>query len=117
MTKRIRFINTRELKNKTNEVVREAQEGYTVVVTRCGKPVVTMRPFDTEDLTEVPREESIYQALRREIQGRYPRLRDRSRQEILSEFERITTRIREGLRFKSAESMDKAVKGDPYDLT
>lgn len=113
----MRFINTRDLKNKTNEVVREAEEGYTVVVTRRGKPVVTVRSFDTEDLTGAPREETIYQALRREIQGRYPRLKHRTREEILAEFERITTRAREGMKFLSPESMDKAVKGDPYDIT
>jgi len=49
-----RFINTRDLKNRTNEVLREAEEGYTVVVTRRGKPVVTVRSFDTEGLTVLP---------------------------------------------------------------
>lgn len=37
------FINTRELKNKTTELLRKVEADKTYVVTRRGKPIATLR--------------------------------------------------------------------------
>lgn len=44
------FISTRDLKNKINKVLRSAEEGRTIIVTRYGQPVATIKPFQEKDL-------------------------------------------------------------------
>lgn len=38
-------VNQRELRNESAKVLREAQAGQTIVVTRNGEPVAELRPF------------------------------------------------------------------------
>ena len=41
-----KFATVRDLKNQTTALIREAEKGKAVVVTRRGKPVATLKPFD-----------------------------------------------------------------------
>ena len=45
-----KFATVRDLKNQTTSLIREAERGKTVVVTRRGKLVATLKPFEQRDL-------------------------------------------------------------------
>lgn len=48
--KKFAFISTRDLKNNTNKILYAAEAGNTIIVTRHGKPVATIRSFQEKDL-------------------------------------------------------------------
>ena len=50
-----KFATVRDLKHQTTALIREAEKGRAVVVTRRGKPVVTLKPFEQRDLNEKQR--------------------------------------------------------------
>jgi len=47
----MKFVNVRELKNKTSEVLRMAQERDVIVISRS-KPVAIIRHFDEDELED-----------------------------------------------------------------
>ena len=50
-----KFATVRDLKNQTTALNREAERGKAVVVTRRGKPVATLKPFEPKDLEKEER--------------------------------------------------------------
>ena len=48
-----KFAAVRDLKNQTTALIREAEKGKAVVVTRRGKPVATLKAFEQKDLGRV----------------------------------------------------------------
>ena len=114
-----KFVNVRGLKNNTTTILRDVEKGITMVVTRRGKPVVTLRPFDTRDLQTARSKYStaIYDTIRKHIETRYGELRNRTSEENKRDFERITKKVKQALPFKSWQEMNKAAKGDRYGLT
>lgn len=114
-----KFVHVRDLKNQTTTLLREVEKGTTLVVTRRGKPVVTLRPFDLKDLQSDRSKYSttMYDTLRKHIEARHPELKNRTSEEKRNSFERITKKVRQSLPFDSWQEMDKAVKGDRYGLT
>jgi len=105
----INFINTRDLKNKTNEILRAAEKKI-FVVTRHGKPIVTIKPYREEDLRE-HRRNSLYQKLREDIGRKYPALLTMSPQELQNLCDSISSKVTE---FASWQEMERASKGDRY---
>ena len=114
-----KFIHVRDLKNQTSALLRDVEAGITLIVTRRGKPIVTLKPFTIKDVQPdrgfYP--STIYDALREQIEARNPGLQQRSADDQKRDFEQLTRKMRQGLRFKSWQEMDKAAKGDRYDLT
>lgn len=113
-----KFATVRELKNQTTGLIREAEKGRPVVVTRRGKPVATLKPFESEDLKQVDKyPTSAFDALRKKILAKYPKLARESRELAHREFERTTNKMRRFLPFKSWREMDRFVKGERYGFT
>lgn len=54
----MRVTNTVELKNKTNEILREVMKGSPVIVTFRGKPAASITPLKEEDLEDFVLENS-----------------------------------------------------------
>jgi prevent-host-death family protein len=54
----MRFANTVDLKNKTNELLREVMKGSPVVITYRGKPAAALQPLSEEDLEDFVLEHS-----------------------------------------------------------
>ena len=48
----MRVTNTVELKNKTNQILREVMKGSPVIVTFRGKPAASITPLKEEDLED-----------------------------------------------------------------
>jgi prevent-host-death family protein len=48
----VRFANVRELKNKTSELLRYAQDGKDILITSRGKPVAILRGFSEDELED-----------------------------------------------------------------
>ncbi len=110
--------NVRELKNQTTALLRKVEQGACVVVTRRGRPVATLKPFEEQDLH--PQEQyptSLYQSLQEHIQAQHPEIARRTAQESERNFERISRKARKALPFKDWREMDRALKGDRYGLT
>lgn len=114
-----KFIHVRDLKNQTTALLRQVETGTTLIVTRRGKPIATLKPFHTGDIQpeRVPHPTTVYDALREQIEVRHPRLKRRPLEEQRRDFEKLTRKIRKELPYKSWQEMDKAAKGDRYDLT
>lgn len=113
-----RFATVRELKNQTTALIREAEKGKAVVVTRRGKPVATLRPFAQKDLEGKDRyPTTAFETLRKKILSKYPELGKESPEQARREFERITKKIRRSLPFKTWREMDRFAKGDRYGFT
>ena len=88
-----KYATVRELKNQTTALIRDAEKGEPVVVTRRGKP-----------------------ALRKKILERHPQLAKESPKEARRKFDRITRKLRRSLPFKTWREMDRFIKGDRYGL-
>lgn len=113
-----KFATVRELKNQTTALIREAEKGKAVVVTRRGKPVATLKRFDQKDLEKVERyPTSAYDNLKKTILARHPKLAKETPEQARRRFDKITEKIRRYLPFKTWQEMDKFVKGDRYGLT
>ncbi|MBI4700397.1 MAG: type II toxin-antitoxin system prevent-host-death family antitoxin [Deltaproteobacteria bacterium] len=61
----MRVANTVELKNKTNEILREVGKGRPVIITNRGKPAAAITPLGEDDLEDFILEHSA--AIRRRI--------------------------------------------------
>ena len=48
----MRVANTVELKNKTNEILREVMKGNSVIITHRGKPAASITPLTEDDLED-----------------------------------------------------------------
>lgn len=114
-----KFVHVRDLKNQTTTLLREVETGTTLIVTRRGKPIATLKPFHIKDveLDEQPYPTTVYDALRGQIETRSPELKQRDHKKQRQDFEKLSRKIRQGLSFKSWQEMDKAAKGDRYDIT
>lgn len=114
-----KFIHVRDLKNQTTTLLREVEAGTTLIVTRRGKPIATLKPFNARDVLadEGAYPTTIYAALREQIELRNPGLKQRPAEEQIRDFETLTDKIRQTLPFKSWQEMDKVAKGDRHDLT
>jgi antitoxin (DNA-binding transcriptional repressor) of toxin-antitoxin stability system len=113
-----KFATLRDLKNQTTALIREAEKGKAVVVTRRGKPVATLKRFDQKDLEKDERyPTSAYDNLKRQILSKYPRLAKETPEQARRRFDKISEKIRRSLPFKTWKEMDRFVKGDRYGLT
>lgn len=54
----MKVANTVELKNKTNELLRQVMNGEAVIITYRGKPAASMTPLSEEDLDDFVLEHS-----------------------------------------------------------
>ena len=63
----MKFASTAELKNRTNELLRKVEAGATLVVTRRGKPVASVRACAEDDIEDLVLESDprIRQSVRR----------------------------------------------------
>ena len=113
-----KFATVRELKNQTTALIREAEKGKAVVVTRRGKPVATLKRFDQKDLEKDERyPTSAYDNLKRKILSKHPRLAKETPEQARRRFDKISEKIRRSLPFKTWKEMDRFAKGDRYGLT
>jgi prevent-host-death family protein len=113
-----KFASVRDLKNQTTALIREAEKGKAVVVTRRGKPVATLKPFEPKDLEKEERyPTSAYDNLKKKILSDYPRLAKETPEQARRRFDKITEKIRRSLPFKTWQEMDRFAKGDRYGLT
>ena len=48
----MRVVNTVELKNKTNELLREVMKGNPLIITYRGKPAASILPLSEDDLED-----------------------------------------------------------------
>jgi prevent-host-death family protein len=113
-----KFATVRDLKNQTTALIREAEKGKAVVVTRRGKPVATLKPFEQKDLEKQERyPTSAYDNLKKKIAAKYPNLAKETPEQARRRFDKITKKIRRSLPFKTWEEMDRFAKGDRYGLT
>jgi prevent-host-death family protein len=112
-----KFATVRDLKNQTTALIREAEKGQAVVVTRRGKPVATLKPFDQKDLEKERYPTSAYDNLKRQILSKYPRLAKETPEQARRRFDKISEKIRRFLPFKTWKEMDRFAKGDRYGLT
>ena len=110
-----KFATVRDLKNQTTSLIREAESGKAVVVTRRGKPVATLKPFDRRDLDDRERYPTrAFDALRKKILAKHPNLAKENPEQARRQFDRITERIRRSLPFKTWREMERFAKGDRY---
>ncbi len=113
-----KFATVRDLKNQTTSLIREAEKGKAVVVTRRGKPVATLKPFEQRDLEEEERYPTkAFDALKKKILARHPGLAKQSPEQARRQFDKITEKIKRSLPFKTWQEMDRFAKGDRYGLT
>ena len=113
-----KFATVRDLKNQTTALIREAEKGKAVVVTRRGKPVATLKAFEQKDLEKEERyPSSAYDNLKKKIAATYPKLAKESPEKARRRFDKITEKIRRTLPFKTWQEMDRLAKGDRHGLT
>ena len=113
-----KFATVRDLKNRTTALIREAEKGKAVVVTRRGKPVATLKPFEPRDVIDNERyPTSAFDALKKKILARHPRLAKETPEQARRRFDKITEKIRRTLPLKTWQEMDRFAKGDRYGLT
>lgn len=112
-----KFATVRELKNQTTALIREAEKGKPVVVTRRGRPVATLKPFEQRDLQ---REEkyptTAFDALTQTLLAKHAELAKEAPEKSRKEFDRVTRKMRRSLPFKSWRELDRFIKGDRYGL-
>jgi len=112
-----KFATVRDLKNQTTALIREAEKGKAVVVTRRGKPVATLKPFEQKDLKEEERyPTTAFDNLKRKILAKYPQLAKESPEQSRRRFDKITKKIRKSLPFNTWQEMDRFAKGDRFGL-
>ena len=108
-----KFATVRDLKNQTTALIREAEKGTAVVVTRRGKPVATLKPFKQKDLDKQERyPTSAFDNLKSKILAKYPQLAKESPEQSRRQFDKITKKIRRSLPFETWQEMDRFAKGD-----
>jgi prevent-host-death family protein len=88
-----KFASVRKLKNQTTALIREAEKGQSVVLTRRGKPVATLKPFEQRDVVDDKRyPTTAYDALKKEILARRPKLAKETPEHARRRFEKTATR-------------------------
>jgi prevent-host-death family protein len=113
-----KFATVRELKNQTTALIREAEKGKSVIVTRRGKPVATLKPFERKDIEKEERyPTSAYDNLKKRILSKNPKLAKETPEQARRRFDKISEKIRRSLPFKTWKEMDRFAKGDRYGLT
>jgi len=105
------FANTRELKNRTNELLRKAAGGSWIIITRRGKPVASLKPFSNADLQEEQPDTALYRMLRERIAATQPHLPAMTAEELRVVNKTLSAKVQA---FPSWEAMDRVAKGDPY---
>jgi prevent-host-death family protein len=108
-----RYATVRDLKNQTTSLIREVEKGKAIVVTRRGKPVVTLKPFELKD-KESQYPTTAFDALRKTMLARHPELAKETAAQAHRKLEKLTTKIRRRLRFKDWREMDRVAKGNRY---
>jgi antitoxin (DNA-binding transcriptional repressor) of toxin-antitoxin stability system len=74
MTRRLRAITARELKNSTGEVVRTLRRGEGLLLTFRGKPLATIEPLsDGEPRAAVASYEDAWAEIERQLETSTPR--------------------------------------------
>jgi prevent-host-death family protein len=111
-----RFATVRDLKNQTTALIREAEKGKAVVVTRRGRPVATLKPFEQRDVDEERYPTQAFDALKRVLLTKHPKLARQTPRQARQRFDKITEKIRRSLPFKTWKQMDGFVKGDRHGL-
>jgi prevent-host-death family protein len=112
-----KFATVRDVKNQTTALIREAEKGKAVVVTRRGKPVATLKCYERRDVEADERyPTSAYDNLKRQILSKYPRLAKETPEQARRRFDKISEKIRRSLPFKTWKEMDRFVKGDRFGL-
>lgn len=110
--------SVRELKNQTTALLRRVEKGIAIIVTRRGKPIATLKPFEEQDLRQIERyPTTMYDTLRKQIESKHPQLARRTPAQVRADFDRITRKARQKLPFSSWQEMDRTLKGDRYGLT
>lgn len=109
--------SVRELKNQATSLLRQVEQGTRIIVTRRGKPIATLKPFEESDLHSKERyPTALYDALRQEIREQYPELGRRTAARVRKDFERISRKAGKAQPFQDWREMDRALKGDRYGL-
>ncbi len=111
-----KYATVRDLKNQTTALIREVEKGKAIVVTRRGKPVVTLKPFEPKD-KESQYPTTAFDALRKSILARNPSLGKETPDQARRKLAKLTDKIRRTLPFKSWRDMDRFAKGDRYGFT
>src|ERR1043166_2097952 len=107
-----KFATVRDLKNQTTALIREAEGGKAAVVTRRGKPVATLKPFEQKDLEKAERyQTTAYDNLKKKIAAKHPKLAKESPEQARRRFEKISEKIRRSLPFKPWEGTTDFPKG------
>jgi prevent-host-death family protein len=113
-----KFVTVQDFKNETTALIRAAERGKAVIVTRRGKPVATLKPFEPKDLAKEERfPTSAYDNLKKQILSKYPRLAKETPEQARRRFDKITEKIKRSLPFKTWQEMDRFAKGERYGLT
>jgi prevent-host-death family protein len=74
-----KFATVRDLKNQTTALIRQAEKGKAVVITRRGKPVATLKPFERRDVEADERyPTSLYDSRKESILAKHPELKSES---------------------------------------
>jgi len=108
-----KYATVRELKNQTTALIREVEKGKPIVVTRRGKPVVTLNPFEPHNKkSQYPT--TAFDALRKTILAKHPHLAKEAPEQARRELEKTTRKMRRSLHFKSWREMERFAKGDRY---
>jgi len=68
----MKVVNTVELKNQSNKLLKEVMNGTPVIITFRGKPAASLLPLDEEDLEDFviqhsPKIKKMIQAARKDI--------------------------------------------------
>ena len=108
-----KFIQVRQLKNETTQLLREVEDGATVVITRYKKPIATLKIFERSDLEAQSAKypTSVYDAIRRSIESDQPELRKMTLEERKRDFERLSEKARRRFPFKTWREADAWAKG------
>jgi prevent-host-death family protein len=110
-----KFATVRDLKNQTTALIREAETGKAVVVTRRGKPVATLKPFEQRDIDDDERfPTQAFDALKKQLLAKHPKLAKQTPQQARRQFDKITEKIKRSLPFKTWQEMDSFAKGDRH---
>jgi prevent-host-death family protein len=110
--------SVRELKNQTTKLLRTVEKGAFIIVTRRGKLIATLKPFEEQDIRHSEQyPTTLYDALRKQIKKEHPEFARRTPVQMRQDFERITRKAGRNLPFSSWQEMDRALKGDRYGLT
>ena len=110
--------SVRELKNQTTSLLRQVEQGTRIIVTRRGKPIATLKPFEESDLhSKEGYPTALYDSLRQHIQEQYPDLSRRTATRVHKDFERISQKAGKAQPFQDWREMDRALKGDLYGLS